>query len=89
MPGGIHPPLRVILSWPKPNYVNPVTRPNTVLFVACIYGPLTILLLFARLWVRVRMQRSAGWDDWLMIAALVSLCFVIDSTRTDICSLLS
>ncbi|KAL5410926.1 hypothetical protein PMIN06_002491 [Paraphaeosphaeria minitans] len=73
MPGGIHPPLSVILQWPKPNYISPVTRPNVATIVACVFGPLTTLLLFARLWVRIRVQRNAGLDDWLMIAAIVPL----------------
>lgn len=71
MPGGIHPPLEVILSWPRPNYIDPIKRPKTVLVVACVFGPLTIALLLARLWVRIRIQRNAGVDDWLMVAAIV------------------
>ncbi|KAJ4350083.1 uncharacterized protein N0V89_008704 [Didymosphaeria variabile] len=73
MPGGIHPPLSVVLSWPTPNYVGPVTRPKVATILACVLGPLTMLLLFARLWVRIRIQQHAGLDDWLMIAASVPL----------------
>ncbi|KAK7185673.1 integral membrane protein [Paraphaeosphaeria sporulosa] len=73
MPGGIHPPLSVILSWPTPNYMNPVTRPRVATILSCVFGPLTTLLLFARLWVRIRVQQNAGLDDWLMIAAIVSI----------------
>jgi hypothetical protein len=72
MPGGIHPPLSLILSWPEANYINPETRPNTVIVLACILGPTTVGLLFARLWVRIFHQRNSGWDDWLMLAATVS-----------------
>lgn len=28
-------------------------------------------MLFARLWVRFRLQRNAGVDDWLIVASLV------------------
>jgi hypothetical protein len=73
MPGGIHPPLEVIASWPAPNFHNPDTRPKTILILACVLGPMTVCLVLARLWVRIRMQNKAGMDDWLMIAALVSL----------------
>jgi hypothetical protein len=72
MPGGIHPPLDVKLSWPKPNYVDPVLRPNTIVLLACIMGPITVVMTLVRMWVRVFHQRCAGWDDWLMLAALVS-----------------
>ncbi|KAH7384004.1 hypothetical protein BKA66DRAFT_570191 [Pyrenochaeta sp. MPI-SDFR-AT-0127] len=69
MPGGLNAPLEVILAWPKPNYVNPETRPNTILVLACVWGPLTLILVLARLWVRIFHQRNPGWDDWLMLAA--------------------
>lgn len=72
MPGGIHPPLEVIATWPKPNYESPQTQPKIILIFACILGPLTVTLLLARLWVRIRMQHNAGLDDWLMLAAIVS-----------------
>ncbi|RAR12421.1 integral membrane protein [Stemphylium lycopersici] len=71
MPGGIHPPLEVKLSWPKPNYENPTLRPDTVLWLSCILGPVTVGLLLVRLWVRIFHQRSPGWDDWLMLAATI------------------
>ncbi|KAF3047450.1 hypothetical protein E8E12_007053 [Didymella heteroderae] len=69
MPGGINVPLDVILSWPSPNYNDPVTQPKRVLVFSCIIGPISIALLCARLWVRIHMQHNAGWDDWLMLAA--------------------
>lgn len=33
---------------------------------------LTVLSVGARVYVRVFMIRSFGWDDWLMLVALVS-----------------
>jgi hypothetical protein len=73
MPGGIQIPLVQWLIWPAPNYKNPDTKPSYVLITSCILGPISIAILFARLWVRVRLQRNAGLDDWLMLAALVSM----------------
>lgn len=35
-----------------------------------------ILAMCARLWVRVVMIRQVGWDDWLMVSAMVSLAFI-------------
>jgi hypothetical protein len=72
MPGGLHPPLEVLLSWPAPNFINPQTKPNTITILACILGPVTVGMLLARLWVRIFHQRKPGWDDWLMLAAIVS-----------------
>ncbi|KAI4646261.1 uncharacterized protein J4E78_009182 [Alternaria triticimaculans] len=70
MPGGINPPIEVKLSWPTPNYVNPTLRPNAVLWIACVLGPITVVMTLVRLWVRIFHQRCPGWDDWLMLAAL-------------------
>jgi hypothetical protein len=52
--------------------MSPVLRPKTVIYVAYTLAPLSTLFLLARLHVRMRVQRNAGWDDWLMVAALVS-----------------
>jgi hypothetical protein len=71
MPGGIQVPLDQFLKWPTPNYINPETRPDVILYVACIFGPITFVMLMTRLWVRIFHQRTAGWDDWLMVAGTV------------------
>ncbi|KAF2832732.1 hypothetical protein CC86DRAFT_401479 [Ophiobolus disseminans] len=71
MPGGIHPTLEVFLSWPPPNLVDPETRPNTMTILACVLGPITLALFLARFWVRTLHQRNAGWDDWIMLAAMI------------------
>ena len=73
MPGGPHPPLSVIASWPAPNYINPEGRGRVTTTIAAVLSPITLFIIFARLWVRFYLQRSAGIDDWLMIAALVCL----------------
>lgn len=39
--------------------------------IAGFLTPITFFAIFARLWVRFRLQRNAGWDDWLMVIALV------------------
>lgn len=80
MPGGIHPPIEVMLSWPTPDYVDPVTRPKAATIFACTLGPFTIFLLFARLWVRMYYQRNTGLDDWLMLLASVSESLSIPAT---------
>lgn len=69
---GLRPPLDVILSWPKPNYVNPETRGNGVLVGTIVLGIITYLVVGGRIWARLFVQRNAGLDDWLVIAAMVS-----------------
>jgi hypothetical protein len=71
MPGGPHPPLEVVASWPAPNLVNPEGRGMVTTILAAVFTPITIFVVFARLWVRFRLQRNPGVDDWLMVTALV------------------
>ncbi|KAH8714071.1 hypothetical protein GQ44DRAFT_829934, partial [Phaeosphaeriaceae sp. PMI808] len=73
MLGGVSPPIEQWLLWPTPNYIDPVTKPKHVLLVSCFFAPISIALLSMRLWVRISAQRSAGWDDWLMLASLFPL----------------
>lgn len=72
MPGGIHPPLEVIISWPLTNTVNPEQRPKIMPILAVVLGLITFVVFMARLWVRIFNQRNPGWDDWLMLAAMVN-----------------
>ncbi|OAK99564.1 hypothetical protein IQ06DRAFT_201385, partial [Phaeosphaeriaceae sp. SRC1lsM3a] len=69
------PPLEVIFSWPPANTVNPESRGTVTTPIAAVLSPITFFIYFARLWVRFRLQRNAGIDDWLMVAALVFLLY--------------
>jgi len=72
MPGGYHPPPSVVASWPAPNYIDPplYSRSNPVVTV-CVLGIISVLVVGARMVARFKIQRNAGIDDWLMLAALV------------------
>ncbi|KAF2816597.1 uncharacterized protein BDZ99DRAFT_515181 [Mytilinidion resinicola] len=70
MPGGIHTPLSVLLAWPKPNYVDPVTRDWTIPAILIVALSIMTLVLAARFWARFVVQKNSGLDDWLIIAAL-------------------
>jgi hypothetical protein len=79
MPGGLHPTIEIFLKWPKPNYIDPVTKPKYVLVLACILGPISLAMLLVRFWVRLRIQQNPGWDDWLMLASwfpTIALTFI-------------
>ncbi len=76
MPGGLFPPASVWQEWPAGNYDNPVTKPKYLLAFACLLGPISFAVLFARLWVRFRIQRNPGWDDWIMIMSLFPILSV-------------
>jgi hypothetical protein len=71
MPGGFHPPLSVILSWPPPNYTDPIGKGPQLLVVTIIFGILSVFFVVARLWSRIKVQKNAGLDDLCITLALV------------------
>ncbi|PKY00111.1 hypothetical protein P168DRAFT_337402 [Aspergillus campestris IBT 28561] len=73
------PPPEVIASWPKPNYMNPSYQGPQLLIVSVTLLVCSSILVGLRLWVCLQMKRSARWDDWIMIAAVL---FIIRSTVT-------
>ncbi|EUC41054.1 hypothetical protein COCMIDRAFT_107175 [Bipolaris oryzae ATCC 44560] len=58
------PPVSVVLSWPTPNYDDPVTRGPALVIVNAIFITLTLLILFAiGLTIVVLLaNKSYGWD---------------------------
>lgn len=65
------PPLEVMKTWPKPNYVNPVTRGSTLMIVELTLLPIAMIVVFLRMWVRVAWLKKAWYDDYLMLLAMV------------------
>jgi hypothetical protein len=72
MPGGIHPPFSVILSW-KPNYVNPENRGWGVVILVSVLLILTYIVVCMRIWARFRLLKNSGIDDALIIFNMVPL----------------
>lgn len=64
------PPLEVILSWPKPNYVDPVTRGPSLMIVELTLLPIAMIVVFLRMWVRIGWLHKSWYDDYLMILAM-------------------
>ncbi len=65
-------PPEVAASWPKPNYINPDTRGPALVIVELITLPIAFVFLALRLYVRIKILRKTGWDDWIMVLAAVS-----------------
>ncbi|KAH7563537.1 hypothetical protein BM1_00584 [Bipolaris maydis] len=65
------PPLSVILSWPAPNYHDPVTRGPALVIVNSIFIALTFLIVAARLYTRIVIKRWFGVDDVFILLALL------------------
>jgi hypothetical protein len=68
---GLLPPLSVVIQWPTPNYEDPVTRSKTVPITFCVLGTIMVAVVGVRIWARAVIQRNAGSDDWIMVAAMV------------------
>jgi hypothetical protein len=66
-------PLDVILSWPKPNYVDPERRGPALVVVNCILLPLSLTVVGLRLYTRLMIVHSAGLDDLFIGLASVNL----------------
>ncbi|PTU22020.1 hypothetical protein P175DRAFT_0508898 [Aspergillus ochraceoroseus IBT 24754] len=64
------PPPEVMATWPKPNYINPQCQGPQLRIFSVILLALSVTMVGSRLWVRIHIKRSAGWDDWIMICAL-------------------
>jgi hypothetical protein len=76
------PPPSVIASWPTPNYVDPETRGPGLLVTEIVIVTIALTVLALRLYVRLRIVRKTGWDDWLMVTAAffdlgVTLCVIL------------
>lgn len=71
MPGGIHPTLEVIASWPRPNYVNPERKGWGLVITTIVLFTLALFTVLARLWARFVLLRNPGLDDLVIVLAMV------------------
>lgn len=71
------PPLSVIVSWPAPNYEDPVTHGPAILIVNIIFIVLVLVAFVGRFYSRLVIKKWLGIDDGMCVLALVSLIFVI------------
>lgn len=66
-------PLSVIETWPKPNYVNPVTEGPGLQIVGIFLTAIATLLVTARIYSRIFITRALGLDDYLVVVSLVRI----------------
>lgn len=65
------PPATVLETWPTPNYVNPVTRGNALVYTNAIFITLMTVAVGLRVYARISTKRF-WWDDAAIIGAVVS-----------------
>jgi hypothetical protein len=80
MPGGIHPPLEVIASWPTPNFDNPEMRGWGLVITTTIITTLSVAIVAARIIARSK-SRNMGIDDWIIIASMARIPSSIHGSR--------
>ncbi len=66
------PPLSVLISWPTPDYVHPVTHGPALLIVNVIFITLVTVAVVGRLYSRLVVKQWFGVDDSLILLAYVS-----------------
>lgn len=65
------PPLSVIEAWPRPNYVDPVTRGNENIVLNIVLYIFLMLFVGLRIITRTFVKRAFGADDALILAAII------------------
>ena len=66
-------PESVILSWPKPNYIDPIRRGPALVIVNSLLLPVAMVIVGLRLYTRLIICRSAGLDDLFIALAVVRI----------------
>ncbi|KAE8836413.1 hypothetical protein PTNB85_04951 [Pyrenophora teres f. teres] len=72
----------IVLSWPTPNYVDPVSQKVSI--EAAVYAITITMICFvaARLYVRGNQKSGIATDDWIMISnTATSVCLLILTTK--------
>lgn len=65
------PPLSVLTAFPKSNYVDPVVRGPALIIITTIMFPITLFMVILRVYTRIRVTRSFGLDDTLLVLAIL------------------
>jgi hypothetical protein len=67
------PPAYVLASWPKPNYIDPVTHGYGNVVMNIVLYWILCMFLSLRIWTRTRLRASFGADDVMILLAMVCL----------------
>ncbi len=65
-------PPDVLISFPSPNYIDPVTHGNSLVIVISIFLALVVLAVGLRFYTRIVIKKGFGSDDIFIGFALVS-----------------
>lgn len=65
------PPTGVIASWPRPNYVDPTTRGESLVATNITFMILVTIIVSLRFYSRLKIHKRLGLDDVFIGIALV------------------
>ena len=67
----MHPTAEIIAGWPKPNFINPITRGSALTVVNVVFITLVCIAVALRFYTRLRITKSFGLDDWVIGLSLI------------------
>jgi len=70
MPGGIRPTPEILLSWPQRSD-HPERRGLVLTVTTIVLFLITLVVVLARLWARLFLQRNGGLDDIFIALTMV------------------
>lgn len=77
-------PFDVLITWPIPNYKDPITFGNAALIVNIIFMSLSVPVVALRIWTRAYMRRWLGWDDfWCVVGLIFAVGFSVATILAD------
>lgn len=75
-------PVDILLSWPTPNYVDPVTRGPALYIVNGLFFAITLACVALRLYTRIWIRKYFGLDDLFICIAMVRDRLAIHRSET-------
>lgn len=62
-----------VAAWPAPNYIDPETRVTVLIATLATGLALMLPFIFGRIYIRLKLRRGFGVDDWIIFVAAVRL----------------
>jgi len=65
-------PSSVLHSWPKPNYIDPETRGDSIIIISTVFLAAVVTAVTFRIFTRLIVKKAFGLDDVFILLSLVS-----------------
>ncbi|KKY15822.1 putative integral membrane protein [Diplodia seriata] len=71
MPGGVVPPLELVLQWQTDAFPHGIRAPPTLTIISVVFTALSLAIVVSRFYDRFIIRHNAGLDDALIAVALI------------------